>query len=65
MQQQLRENLQYHDAEVQRLRSITNSLQESSEKVKEASGEGAGGKAEASVTEPVQRTSGNDRSSVE
>lgn len=49
VQQQLREDLQYHEAEVQRLKDIAGCFQESIEKVKEASGEGEGSKAEASV----------------
>lgn len=46
VQQQLREHLQYHEAEVQRLKDIEGCFQESSEKVKEAPGEGEGGQAE-------------------
>lgn len=45
MQQQLREDLQYQEAEVQRLRDIEGYFQESNEKVKEAPGEGEGGQA--------------------
>lgn len=42
VQQQLREHLHYHEAEVQRLKDIEGCLQESSEKVKAAPGEGGG-----------------------
>lgn len=45
MQQQLREDLRYQEAEVQRLRDIEGYFQESNEKVKEAPGEGEGGQA--------------------
>lgn len=45
MQQRLREDLRYQEAEVQRLRDIECYFQESNEKVKEAPGEGAGGQA--------------------
>lgn len=46
VQQQLREDLRSHEAEVQRLKNIADCFQESSEKVKAASGEGDGGEAE-------------------
>lgn len=55
MQQRLQEDLQYHEAEVQRLRDSVSSFEESSEKVKGASGEGEGSKASASVRGAVQR----------
>lgn len=46
MQQQLREDLRYQEAEVQRLRDIEGYFQESNEKVKAAPGEGESGQAE-------------------
>lgn len=46
VQQQLREDLRYHAAEVQRLKDIAGCFQESNDKVKEASGEEEGGQAE-------------------
>lgn len=49
VQHQLREDLQYHEAEVQRFKNIAGCFQENIEKVKEASGEGEGSEAEASA----------------
>lgn len=46
MQQQLREDLQYQEAEVQRLKDIEGYFQESNEKVKASPGEGEGGRAQ-------------------
>lgn len=54
MQQRLQEDLQYHEAEVQRLRDSVSSFEESSEKVKGASGEGEGSEAAASVRGAAQ-----------
>lgn len=65
MQQQLREDLQYYEAEVQRLKDMVASFQESCEKVKEAAGQGERSKAKSSVRVTVQRRSGNGRSSME
>lgn len=58
MQQQLREDLRYQEAEVRRLRDIEGYFQESNEKVKAAPGEGevAG---RAAVRGRVQRRSGD------
>lgn len=49
VQRQLRGDLCYHEAEVQRLKDIVASFQESSEKVKEAPGEGECSQMESSV----------------
>lgn len=50
VQQQLREDLQCHEAEVQHLKGIVACFQESSEKVKEASDEGECSMADCPIT---------------
>lgn len=58
VQQQLQDSLRCHEAEVQHLKGIVASFQESREKVKEASGEGERSTAEPPMRGQVHRRSG-------
>lgn len=58
VQQHLQDTLRCHEAEVQRLRAVVATYQESSEKVKEASGEGEGSPADPPVRGWVHRREG-------
>ena len=58
MQQHLQDTLRCHEAEVQHLRGVVATYQESSEKVKQASGEGEGSLADPPVRGWVHRREG-------
>ena len=64
VQRQLCGDLRYHEAEVQRLKDVVASFQESSEKVKETPGEGECSQVESSVRAILPRRRGHGRSSV-
>ena len=64
VQRQLCGDLQYHEAEVQRLKNVVASFQESSEKVKETPGEGEYSQMESSVKAVVPKRRGHSWHSV-
>lgn len=64
VQRQLCGDLRYHEAEVQHLKDVVASFQESSEKVKETPGEGECSQVESSVRTILPRRRGHGRSPV-